>query len=169
MYFCRYGERSRAKTSLGSTRDLQYETAQLRAAMGEWEPSATAWRGALANDPPILVADDDPDIRTLVTAVLRGAGFAVVAARDGAEALALAASHELCAAVLDVFMPRVGGLEVCRALRGGEATSALPILLLSAHGEPDDVARGYEEGASQYMSKPVRPRELVAAVRELVS
>ena len=118
---------------------------------------------------PILVADDDPDIRTLVSAVLRAAGYAVVPARDGEEALALAAKHELRAAVLDVFMPRVGGLEVCRLLRGGEATCFLPIVLLSAHGDPDDFARGYEEGASRYMSKPFRPRELVAAVRELVN
>lgn len=118
---------------------------------------------------PILVADDDPDIRTLVSAILRAAGFAVIPARDGEEALALAASHELRAAVLDVFMPRVGGFEVCRTLRGGEATSALPIVLLSAHGEPDDFARGYEEGASRYVAKPFRPRELVAAVRELVN
>jgi DNA-binding response OmpR family regulator len=117
----------------------------------------------------ILVADDDPDIRTLVSAVLRAAGYGVVPARDGEEALAVAATHELRAAVLDVFMPRIGGLEVCRTLRGGEATSALPIVLLSAHGEPDDFARGYEEGASKYMSKPFRPRELVAAVRELVN
>lgn len=122
-----------------------------------------------ANLASILVADDDPDIRTLVGAVLRGAGFAIVPARDGEEALALAAAHELRAAVLDVLMPRVGGLEVCRALRGDKATSGLPIVLLSAHGEPDDVARGYEQGASRYMSKPFRPRELVAAVRELVS
>lgn len=118
---------------------------------------------------PILVADDDPDIRTLVSAVLRAAGFAVIPARDGEEALALAATHRFRAAVLDVFMPRVGGLEVCRTLRDGETTSALPIVLLSARGEPDDFARGYEQGASRYMSKPFRPRELVAAVRELLN
>ena len=123
----------------------------------------------MLNVAPILVADDDPDIRALVSAVLRAAGYVVVPARDGEEALALAAVHELGAAVLDVFMPRVGGFEVCRTLRDGKATSALPIVLLSARGEPDDFARGYEEGASRYMSKPFRPRELVAAVNELVS
>ena len=119
--------------------------------------------------PTILVADDDADVRMLVAAVLRNAGYWVAPARDGLEALAIAAHRTLHGAVLDITMPGIGGLEVCRTLRGGEATRDLPILLLSSLAEETDIERGYDEGASHYMPKPFKPRELVATVRSLLN
>ena len=117
----------------------------------------------------VLIADDEDDILALVGTVLRGAGFEVVEARDGAEALAIATERPLRAAVLDVSMPEMDGLEVLRRLRAHGPTCDLPIILLSALAQETDVERGYGEGASRYLRKPFKPAELVAAVRELVS
>ena len=117
----------------------------------------------------VLVADDEEDILALVGAVLRAAGFDVVEAHNGAEALAIATERALSAAVLDISMPEMDGLEVLRRLRAHELTGDLPIILLSALAQEADVARGYREGASRYLRKPFKPAELVAAVRELVN
>lgn len=117
----------------------------------------------------ILVADDDADVRMLVAAVLRSAGYVVALARDGREAVEIATDRVLRGAVLDITMPRMSGLEVCRTLRDGEATRHLPIVLLSSLADQTDVERGYSEGASRYMPKPFKPRELLATMRALVN
>jgi two-component system, OmpR family, response regulator MtrA len=118
--------------------------------------------------PVVVVADDDEDILMLVRATLAGGGFEVVVARDGAAALALVAERRPAAAVLDIAMPELDGLEVLTRLRADPATADLPVVLLSARAQENDVARGYELGASRYIRKPFSPRELKAAVEEVL-
>lgn len=116
----------------------------------------------------VLVADDEPDIRVLVTLAVRKAGCQVVAAvADGAAALAAARADVPDLVVLDVSMPGATGLEVCAALRSEPATAGCRVLLLSAGASPDDVARGLSAGADAYLPKPFTVAGLVAQVRAL--
>jgi DNA-binding response OmpR family regulator len=116
----------------------------------------------------VLVADDDEDILVLVRTVLERAGYEVSAVRDGAEAIAAARQRRPDLAVLDVAMPEVDGLEVLRRLRADASTSDVPVLLLSARVQEDDVARGFATGADAYVQKPFSPRELSDRVNELL-
>jgi len=116
--------------------------------------------------PLVLVADDDPDILELISFGLERAGYETVSARDGAEALELAETRRPDVAVLDVMMPRLDGCEVTRKLRADEATSAMPILLLTALAEDSHAARGLAAGADAYLKKPFSPRVLADRVRE---
>jgi DNA-binding response OmpR family regulator len=118
--------------------------------------------------PLVVVAEDDEDILMLVRASLSGAGYEVAVARDGAAALELLRDRRPAAAVLDIAMPELDGLEVLSRARAEPSTAELPIVLLSARAQESDVARGYELGASKYIRKPFSPRDLVAAVDELV-
>jgi DNA-binding response OmpR family regulator len=116
----------------------------------------------------VLVADDDEDVLSLVTTVLERAGHEVIAARDGAEALALAQQRRPDLAVLDVAMPQLDGLEVLRRLRRSRETAEVPVVLLSARAQESDVVLGYETGASAYVRKPFSPRELSERVAGLL-
>jgi DNA-binding response OmpR family regulator len=129
-----------------------------------------AERTAPAEEQPalVLIADDDEDIRALVAFRLERAGYDVVAARDGEEALRLARERGPALAVLDVMMPKLTGLEVTRRLRAEEATSAMPVILLTARVQDADVARGLEAGADDYIKKPFSPQELRARVEAIL-
>jgi CheY-like chemotaxis protein len=116
----------------------------------------------------ILVADDDEDILTLVTAVLKRSGHEVIPARNGTEALAAARDRHPDLAVLDVAMPELDGLEVLERLRGDADTRDLPVVLLSARVQEEDVARGFATGANAYVRKPFTPQELTERVAELL-
>lgn len=113
----------------------------------------------------ILVADDDPHIREVICFALRKAGMEPVAAATGAEALACARADEPALIVLDIGMPEMDGLDVCRMLR---RTSDVPILFLSARDEEIDRIVGLEIGADDYVTKPFSPRELVARVNAIL-
>lgn len=113
----------------------------------------------------ILIADDEARIREVVQYALEKEGFSVRAAADGREALAALASAPVDLLVLDVSMPHIDGLEVCRRVR---ATSRTPILFLSAKGEEIDRVLGLEMGGDDYLTKPFSPRELVARVRAIL-
>ncbi|CCG02082.1 response regulator transcription factor [Blastococcus saxobsidens] len=116
----------------------------------------------------VLVADDEDDIRQLVSLAVRKAGCEVVAsASDGTAALAAARAELPGLVVLDVFMPGATGLEVCAALREDPATAGIRILLLSAGASPDEVARGLSAGADAYLAKPFTVAGLVRQVRAL--
>jgi DNA-binding response OmpR family regulator len=117
----------------------------------------------------VLVADDDEDILSLVNTVLERAGYEVVATRDGAEALAAAMQRRPDLVVLDVAMPEVDGLEVLRRLRAHASTTDVPVLLLSARVQEDDVKRGFDTGANAYVQKPFSPREFRDRVNELLA
>ena len=108
----------------------------------------------MANQPLVLIADDDPDIRMLVRLRLERSGYTVVAANDGVEALQLAAECHPDLAILDVSMPGLSGVEVTRALR--ERQDKFPVILLTAAA-----------GADAYVTKPFSPQELETRVRAL--
>jgi two-component system, OmpR family, phosphate regulon response regulator PhoB len=117
----------------------------------------------------ILLAEDDPDIRHLVTAKLSRSGFEVIETGDGAEALAAVRRHHPDLVLLDLRMPRLDGIEVLRALRADPATARLPILILTARAHPLDVERGEEAGATDYILKPFSPRELVRRIEDALT
>jgi two-component system, OmpR family, response regulator len=110
----------------------------------------------------VLVVDDDPHIREVVCFALQQAGYATLTANNGAEALAQHESHHPDLIVLDILMPELDGLAVCRELRD---ISSVPIVLLSSRDEEVDRVLGLELGADDYVGKPFSPRELVARVR----
>jgi DNA-binding response OmpR family regulator len=125
---------------------------------------------ASADDQPvILAADDDEDILQLVAFRLGRAGYRVLQARDGEEALALAMEHEPDLAVLDVGMPKMDGLEVARRLRAAEATKSIPIIMLTARAQDTDVQGGFDAGANDYLRKPFSPKELRTRVEALLA
>ncbi len=113
----------------------------------------------------ILVADDDAQIRDVVRIALAQAGFAVAEAGDGRAALETAQSLQPDLIVLDIGMPEMDGLAVCRTLR---KTSDVPVLFLTAHSDEVDRIVGLELGADDYVSKPFSPRELVARIRAIL-
>jgi DNA-binding response OmpR family regulator len=116
----------------------------------------------------ILIAEDDRDIAELVAHYFQRAGWEVHAAAAGDEALAYARANPVDLVILDVMLPGLSGLEVCRALRADRATAAVPIIMLTARTEEADRVIGLELGADDYVSKPFSPNELVARVRALM-
>lgn len=122
------------------------------------EPDADARRR-------ILVVDDENNIREVLTHYLEAAGFAVLEAADGAAALRSAATSPPDLVVLDLMLPGIDGLEVCRRLR---AESAIPILMLTAKTEEEDTLTGFGLGADDYVTKPFSPREVVVRVQALL-
>jgi DNA-binding response OmpR family regulator len=116
----------------------------------------------------VVVADDDRDIVALVRAILSKAGFDVVEASDGVEALDLVRARRPQLAVLDISMPKLDGLAVLRSVREDPELADLPVILLSARAQEADVRDGYAQGASKYVRKPFSPRELVGVVNDLI-
>ena len=116
----------------------------------------------------IVIADDEPNLVIPLEYMLKREGYEVTVARDGQEALDAIARVRPQLVLLDVMMPRKSGFDVCQLLRADEANRALRILLLTAKGRDDDVAKGLALGADAYMTKPFSPKELVAKVRELL-
>jgi DNA-binding response OmpR family regulator len=117
------------------------------------------------DNPTILVADDEDDVRDLVSYRLTRSGYAVVEAVDGEQALELARGRRPDLAVLDVMMPKLDGFELTRRLRSEEELHALPIILLTASVQESDISRGFEAGADDYLRKPFNPDELVDRVQ----
>jgi two-component system, OmpR family, alkaline phosphatase synthesis response regulator PhoP len=114
--------------------------------------------------PSILVVEDDTDIQQLVSYNLIKSGFNVTCADSGEEALQLLSRETVDAIVLDLMLPGKSGNEVCQALRSQEATRALPIIMLTAKSEEDDIVAGLEFGADDYVTKPFSPRVLIARI-----
>jgi two-component system, OmpR family, phosphate regulon response regulator PhoB len=108
----------------------------------------------------VLVAEDDADVRTLISMVLDRAGLTAITVPSGTAALEVARTAVLDAALLDVRMPGTSGVDVCRVLRTEGATRDLPILLLTGAASDEDVILGMEAGADDYVIKPFSPREL---------
>ena len=116
----------------------------------------------------ILIADDDPDILELVAFRLSRAGYDVLKAADGEDALAKAIQHAPDLAVLDVMMPKMDGYEVTRQIRALARTASIPVVLLTARVQEVDIARGFEAGADDYMKKPFSPQDLRARVEAVL-
>jgi DNA-binding response OmpR family regulator len=113
----------------------------------------------------ILVADDDRDVLNLVRFRLERDGLRVLTAADGAEALELARAERPQVCVLDVMMPKLGGLELVQRLREDPATADIRIILLTARSADGQVDEGFELGADDYVTKPFSPQELRQRVR----
>ena len=118
--------------------------------------------------PVVLVADDDEDIRRLVAFRLERAGYEVVEAADGEQALQVCSEMRPDLAVLDVMMPKLTGYDVTRRIREDEALRAMPVILLTARVQDGDVAQGFEAGADDYIKKPFSPQELRARVQAIL-
>lgn len=118
--------------------------------------------------PVVLVADDDEDILTLVGLRLERAGYEVLTARDGVEALAVVEQRTPDIAVVDVMMPRMDGHELVRRLRARPDTATLPILILTAAVHDRVAAESEAAGADAHMRKPFSPKDLVARLAEML-
>jgi DNA-binding response OmpR family regulator len=116
----------------------------------------------------VLVVEDDRDIADLVARYLEKAGFGVDVLSSGRDALAALAERPPDLLVLDLMLPEVDGLEICRAARTNTRTAAIPIIILTARAEESDRIVGLEIGADDYLAKPFSPNELVARVRALL-
>jgi DNA-binding response OmpR family regulator len=116
----------------------------------------------------IVVADDDPLIISLISLRLEIAGYEVLAAGDGEEALALIRQSQPAAAILDIEMPRKTGIDVLEAVRSDPATGKLPVLMLSGERDTVTVMRAMDSGAGDYMIKPFQPDRLLARMNRLV-
>jgi two-component system, OmpR family, response regulator MtrA len=113
----------------------------------------------------IVVADDDPDVRDLVQFKLEQAGIDVVGVGDGPAALEACEQRVPDLVLLDVMMPGMSGLDVCRSLRQMTELTAVPVILLTARAQESDIAQGFEAGADDYVVKPFSPRELNSRVQ----
>ena len=120
--------------------------------------------GVEGDEPLVLVADDDEDVRELVVFRLARAGYEVITAADGREALDLALSRRPRVCVIDVMMPELDGYEVTKRLRASDELGEVAILLLTASVEEAAVERGFDAGADDYIRKPFSPGELVERV-----
>ena len=118
--------------------------------------------------PKILVVDDEPDALELIAFNLKNAGLEVLTAENGDQALRLARAHLPDLILLDLMLPEVDGLEVCKILRRDAATSAIPIIMVTAKAAEMDRVVGLELGADDYLTKPFSPRELVLRVKNLL-
>jgi DNA-binding response OmpR family regulator len=119
--------------------------------------------------PKILVVDDEPDALEVLGFKLKEAGYAPIFAKDGNRAIAAARDERPALVVLDLMLPEVDGLEVCKILRRDPATAAIPILMLTAKAAEMDRVIGLELGADDYVTKPFSPRELVLRIKKLLA
>jgi two-component system phosphate regulon response regulator PhoB len=119
--------------------------------------------------PRILVVDDEPEAVELVEFNLKQAGYAVMTAADGAEALKKARSQTPDLIVLDVMLPEMNGFEICKTLRFEPATARIPIIMLTAKAAEIDRVLGLELGADDYLTKPFSPRELLLRIKKILS
>jgi DNA-binding response OmpR family regulator len=117
----------------------------------------------------ILVAEDERDISDLIAFTLQFAGFQVVSAADGQEAVELAVKEIPNLILMDARMPRMSGYEACRRIKAEPALQDVPIVFLSAKGQEAEIRLGMEAGADEYVVKPFAPAELVERVKKLLT
>ncbi len=125
-------------------------------------------RGAAAPGARVLVVEDEPHIRDLIALHLKLEGLTPVAVGDGSEGLRLARSEPFDLVVLDLMLPGLDGVTVCRAIRRETTNNDVPVLMLTARREESDKVLGLESGADDYLTKPFGVREFVARVRALL-
>ena len=116
----------------------------------------------------ILIVEDERDIRELLAFTCKREGFAVLEAEDGAKAVALATEKTPDAILLDLMLPGMDGLSVCKALQKDAATAAIPVIMLTAKGEEIDRIVGFEVGASDYVVKPFSTREVMLRIKAVL-
>ena len=116
----------------------------------------------------ILVVDDEIGALTLIGIMLERGGFSVLKAKDAKAALAFLDNEIPDLIILDVMMPGMDGIELCRVIRGRVETSDIPVLILSARGDAESVMRGMDAGANDYLPKPILHHDLVDKVRKML-
>ena len=119
--------------------------------------------------PKILVVDDEPDALEILGFKLKEAGYTPIFAKDGARAIAAARDERPALIVLDLMLPEIDGLEVCKILRRDPATASIPVVMLTAKAAEMDRVIGLELGADDYVTKPFSPRELVLRIKKLLA
>jgi DNA-binding response OmpR family regulator len=119
-------------------------------------------------DPTVLLVEDEPDVVDLLRFHLRRGGFKVLTAGTGPEGLEAIRQNLPDAVILDIMLPGLSGLEVCRTLKADPALAAIPVLMLTAKGDVKDRVKGLETGAEDYVTKPFSPKEVVLRVRALL-
>lgn len=117
----------------------------------------------------ILLAEDEPDIRDLFIGFLNSAGFTVIGAPDGEEAVNKAREGKPDLVILDIRMPNMTGFEACKIMRSEEATKHIPVIFLSAYGEEANVVTGLQLGAEWFLTKPVTLNDLVFRVKKVLT
>ncbi len=116
----------------------------------------------------ILIAEDEPDIRELVAFTLRYAGYEVITATNGEEAVQLSREHMPDLALMDVRMPRMTGYDACRTMKADPEMKDIPVVFLSAKGQEAEIATGLQAGAEEYLLKPFAPDQLTERVRAIL-
>jgi len=119
--------------------------------------------------PLVLVVDDQETARFFAAEAMRQAGFAVVEASSGAEALETVERERPDLILLDVVMPKMDGFEACRRLREQEATREIPVIMVTTRGEAQNVEQGYALGCNDYVTKPINSLELMTKVNNLLN
>jgi len=122
-----------------------------------------------ASNRTIMVVDDDPDIVTIVKTILEVKGYVVQSASSGQEVLSLLKELKPDLIILDVMMPQMDGLEVLTRLKGNPATSSIPVILLTAKVQYEDVLGGYKLGADYYITKPFTSTQLMTGINLFLS
>lgn len=116
----------------------------------------------------ILIVDDEEDILGLIDFHSRQQGYKTITSPSGETALKLARNEQPDLLILDLMLPGIGGLDVCRLLKSDESTSHIPIIMLTAKGEEADIVKGLEMGADDYVTKPFSPKVLMARVKSVI-
>ncbi len=116
-----------------------------------------------------MVVDDDPDMVAIIKTILEVKGYALQFAHNGQEVFNLLAEQKPDLIILDIFMPQMDGLEVLTRLKGNPGTASIPVILLTANTEHDDVLGGYKAGAECYIPKPFTKGQLLDGVNSILS
>src|SRR4029453_10409412 len=117
----------------------------------------------------VLVADDSPLVLRMLEKMLEGAGFSVVTARDGLEAIEKAVAEDVALVILDVMMPRMNGYQACRLLKTEPATKDLPVVILTSKDQAADRFWGLETGADYYITKDAEPKKILELVKKITA
>jgi len=120
------------------------------------------------NKTKILIVEDEPAIREMITMALTPAGFSTNEACDGKEALTIISNHQPSLILLDWMLPDISGLDLARRLKRSESTQDIPIIMLTARSEENDKIRGLEAGTDDYITKPFSTRELIARIKAVL-
>lgn len=116
----------------------------------------------------ILLVDDSNTILMMEKLILRNSPYELLTATNGEEAVQRAAEHHPDLILLDVVMPKMGGFDACKAIRGNAATRNVPIIMVTTRGEAQNVEQGWANGCTDYVTKPINPVELLAKVRSFL-
>lgn len=117
----------------------------------------------------IVIAEDEPDIRDLITFTLRFAGFEVIAGANGEEGYELAKREKPDLVVMDVRMPKMTGYEACRKIKADPEIAHIPVIFLSAKGQESEIQTGLDAGAEEYLLKPFAPGDLTERIRAVLA